>query len=189
MIASIYARQDGTIAHVDDGMFPFTPDANTTRVIQFAMDSYGTEYQHIASNTKAAFWDGANLQIDNVVYLDAAWIAARAAEIAQAGNIADAQTGLRDKVDLARTHAVTIRILFNAVLDQTIGQTAQPTRFDTLKTIIQNAPLAFRERLITDCIQELGFDPTTPLSAAQIRQATLYVRMWVTGLALLLSVA
>jgi hypothetical protein len=102
--------------------------------------------------------------------------------------ITAAQAGLRDKVSLAETHATTIKVLFNAVLDQTINQTVQPTRFDNLKTVIQNAAPAFRDRLITDCVQELGFDPTGVLSAAQIRQATLYVRAWVTGLALLLTV-
>lgn len=102
MICSIYARQDGTIAHIDDGIFAITPDPDTTLVIQFAIDSYPTEYQHIADNSKAAFWDGANLQIDNVVYLDSAWIAARQAELTQAGNDATEDSSARDTLlDLA----------------------------------------------------------------------------------------
>ena len=91
-VASIYARQDGTIAHITDGIFAITPDANTAIVIQFAIDSYPVEYQHIAANSKAALWDGANLQIDSAVYLSSAWIAARQAELAQSNAKAIART-------------------------------------------------------------------------------------------------
>jgi hypothetical protein len=91
-ICSVYARQDGTIAHVADSTFPITPDPDTTRVIQFSIDAYPVEYQHISDNSKTAFWDGANLQIDSVVYLNAAWVAARQTEITQADVKAIART-------------------------------------------------------------------------------------------------
>lgn len=86
-IASIYARQDGTIAHIVDSSFAITPDADTTLVIRFSIDAYPAEYQHIAANSTAAFWDGANLQIDNVVYLSSVWIAARQNELTTAAGI------------------------------------------------------------------------------------------------------
>ena len=96
-VASIYARQDGTIAHITDGIFAITPDANTTIVIQFSIDAYPVEYQYIAANSKAALWDGTNLQIDGAVYLSSAWIAARQAEL----NTAQAETTQADNAKTA----------------------------------------------------------------------------------------
>lgn len=186
MIAQIYARQDGTIAHVADNSFSITPDPDTTLVIEFDAATYSTEYQHIADNSKAAFWDGANLQINSAVYLDSAWIAARQAELTQAESIEAAQSGLLDKVLLAEQYATDIKTLYNAVLDQTENQTVQSARFNALYAVVQAAPLAFRNRIITDIQQELGFDVTGTLTATQQRQACFYLRVFSTQLATLL---
>lgn len=100
-----------------------------------------------------------------------------------------AKAGLKSKISLAQTHADAIKNLFNEVLDQTLNQTVQPDRFNVLKAIIDASVPAFRNRLITDIQQELGIDVTGSLTLAQQRQCTLYIRAWVTGLALLLSLA
>jgi hypothetical protein len=189
MTTSLWLMDSGFLAVRDSAYDTQDDTATWQRIAVYDETAYPVIHQTLSDNVKNATWANGQLTINGQVVIDSAWIAARQAEITQAGNVASAKTGLLDKIDLAKTHATTIRTLFNAVLDQTINQIAQPTRFDALKAVIQNAPLAFRERLITDCIQELGFDPTGTLSAAQIRQATLYVRMWITGLALLLSVA
>ncbi len=187
MRCEVYVYLNNAIAHIIDESFPITPDANTTRIIVFDASTYPTESDFIRSHNM--LWDGANLRHDGNIYLSAAWIAARLAEANQASTIASAKSGLKDKIALAQTHADTIKVLFNAVLDQTINQTVQPTRFTDLRTIITNAVPAFRDRVVTDIQQELGFDVTGNLTLAQQRQATLYMRAWVTGMALLLTLA
>lgn len=103
--------------------------------------------------------------------------------------IESAQAGLKDKVSLASSNADNIKTLFNAVLDQTIDQTIQPTRFENLNAVLATLSIGFRNRLITDIQEELGFDVTGTLTATQQRQACLYIRMWITPLAVLLSKA
>lgn len=110
------------------------------------------------------------------------------ADIAANETIESAQSGLLDKVALAEQYADSIKTLYNAVLDQTENQTAQPNRFNALYAVVQAAPLAFRSRFVTDCTQELGFDVAGTLTLNQQRQTCLFIRVWVTGLALLLSV-
>lgn len=135
IIASVYARQDGTIAHIIDDTFPITPDANTTRVIQFDADSYPTEYAHISANTKAAFWDGANLQIDSAVYVDAAWITARQNEISQAATIeAEDET---ERSNLLNQYNAALTQISNDLADVASGITAMQAQPNSVtKTVV-----------------------------------------------------
>lgn len=175
------------IAHIIDEVLPFPTDANTTRIIVFDTDEYSAESAFIRSHNIT--WDGANLRINDSIYLSAAWIAARASEVNQADVLAAAKAGLRDKIALAKEHADTITIMLNMVLNQTQLQTVQPDRFNNVRAVITNAPQGFRDRVVTDVQQELGFDVTGTLTVAQQRQACLYLRMWCMPLAFLVSLA
>ena len=114
------------------------------------------------------------------------WLAAHTATVAHTATIETAQSGLLDKVALAEQYAADIKTLYNAVLDQTENQTVQPTRFNNLYAVVQAAPVALRNRVVTDIQEELGFNVTGSLSAAQQRQACLYLRVFATQLATLL---
>lgn len=181
----IYARQDGTLAHVWD-MDYGAPDEDTTLIVQFDMDTYLSIYQQIADNVKDVLYTNGNLQIGEVVIVDSTWIAARQTELTQAETIESAQSGLLDKVLLAEQYADSIKTLYNAVLDQTENQTMQPTRFNNLYAVVQASSNAFRNRIITDIEQELGFNVTGTLSATQQRQACFFLRVFSTELATLL---
>lgn len=126
MIAQIYARNDGTIAHVADDSLPLTPDMSVTLIIQFDATIYSTEYQHIADKSKGALWDGANLLIDGAVYLDALWIATRQAELTQAETIETEDTTERSTL-LSQYNAAVTQI-GNDLADVVAGQTAMQTQ-------------------------------------------------------------
>lgn len=189
-LIKIYARQNGSIAHVDDGTFPFIPELNTSVIVTFDGEIYPEQYQQIAQDTTRVHWNGSALLLDNVEYLSAAFIAARLAETTKNNAISAAKSGLKDKVILAQNHAETIRQLFNAVWDNSLTLATQPTRFQALQTIVANASQAFRNVIVTDIQQELGFDVTSAgLTLAQQRQATAFMRSWTVGAALLLTQA
>lgn len=107
-------------------------------------------------------------------------------ELTSEQQIESAQSGLLDKVLLAEQYASDIRTIYNLVLDFTELQITQPTRFNNLLSAFTASAMAFRNRFITDCEQELGFNPTGTLTVAQQRQTTLYARVWITPLVLLL---
>jgi len=189
-IAYVYARPDGTIPQVWDTSYG-APAANTTLISRFDFDTYRAIYFALADNVKAIRYEGGAIVLGAEVIVSAAWIADRELEIVTASNVTTAKSGLKDKIALARDHADAIKRIFNTVLDQTIDQTTQPTRWNNIKEQIDHASTAnaFKVRFAKDVLEELGFDANGVLSAAQIRQITLYTRMWITSLALLLSEA
>lgn len=117
-----------------------------------------------------------------------AWVIVQA-QIASEATIRSARQDLRDKIALAHDSAFApvIKSLFNATLDNTLGQVGQPARFTAIQTIVNAAPNAFKNRFITDLQEELGIDYATISTTTQQRQASFFARVWSTQLALLLS--
>jgi hypothetical protein len=188
-MARLFLLVENVFAVYPDAFDTIPAPQDAVLIARYSEATYTELHQLMSVNVHLLNWNpvAEELKLGDDVLIDSVWIQARESELTQASDLKAAKVGLRDKMALAQTHAATITILFNAVLDQTVNQTVQPTRFDNLKAVIQNAPQAFRDRLITDCVQELGVDPTGVLTAPQQRQATLYLRAWVTPLALLLS--
>lgn len=87
-IAQVWARLDGTIAHVWLESIG-TPDDNATRVAKFDADTHLQVYLQLSDNIKnVRYLDGALVLISpilpNVTVVDAIWIAAQEAQIAAA---------------------------------------------------------------------------------------------------------
>lgn len=165
-IARIFARANGTIAHVWDELY--TPDDGATLRVTFHVDSYQTEFQHIADHAKQATWDGANLRIDGNIYLSAAWIAARLAEVnavtAEAAQVSSAKatrnnlmTGLHNLSDADKGYVIACRIMAykdgatNQVI-MAIVDRATATSYITSKPEWTNAPAATRN-LVADVLE------------------------------------
>lgn len=123
LICEIYARLDGTISNVITGDFG-SPDANTTLVVQFDVDNYPTEHEAVNNQSDKLFWDGANLQLDSVIYLDATWIAARKAEIDNAVNVEIEDT--TEKRELLNQYNAALTQIANDLTDVATGKAALP---------------------------------------------------------------
>lgn len=192
-MARYFQMADGNFAAWDNSLDNQSAPLGWTLIATYDHTLYAVIHQQLSDNTKNATWNAVarTLTINSAIVIDGAWIDSEAARLATAVATVSAKSGLKDKISLAQTHADAIRRIFNTVLDQTINQTAQPTRWNNIKAQIDNAATAnaFKNRFGTDVLEELGFDVNGALSAAQIRQVTLYSRMWIAGLALLLSEA
>lgn len=103
--------------------------------------------------------------------------------------LTNAKQGLSDKTQLARDHAADIMPLFNTILDQTLNQTTQPARYDTIRAVVDGSAAGFRAAFHGDLLQEMGIDASAALTAAQQRQYCVYARVWVNQVGLLLSLA
>ncbi|MEO0594763.1 MAG: hypothetical protein AAF126_01495 [Chloroflexota bacterium] len=117
-----------------------------------------------------------------------------------------ARQSIRNKADLAKQYANEIAQLFNATLDATQNRTAQPTRYETLKALIDSFPNSIKNRFYDDLEAESATSITTALldtidtvlagvtptlTANQRRQTQeycQYARTWATQLSLLLLI-
>ncbi len=97
MIARIYARQNGTLAHVWDDDYG-TPEENTTLAARFFIADYPAIYQQIADNVKAVLFTNGNLMQGETVIVDSVWITARIAEITQAETIETTDLSEREQL-------------------------------------------------------------------------------------------
>lgn len=94
IIVQVYARPNGTIAHVWDGDYG-APENGATLVARFDFSTYRALYQQLADNVKALrYTNGAIVQGENVI-LSSAWIAARETELTTLANNQSADSSER----------------------------------------------------------------------------------------------
>lgn len=126
---------------------------------------------------------------EDATTIDAILAAHNATQQSNVQTIQTARAGLRDKITLAHDPAIAphIMALFNVTLDSTLNQTTQPTRFTAVQTVIDAAPVGFKNRFVSDLLHELGIDYATISTDTQRRQTALFARIWSTQLALLLA--
>lgn len=105
-------------------------------------------------------------------------------------NVLNAKQTLKSKIQLAKDYATSIQVIFNADLDETINQSIQPNRYNTLSALMELQPNAFKNRFYNDIREEMGLNFPTILATAtlaQQRQYCVYLRTWITQIAFLLS--
>lgn len=117
------------------------------------------------------------------------WENNRLTVLQEANELADSRNGLREKIDFSKTFHAEIKILFNAVLEETETQTVQPDRYTTLRAVMDAQTSAFRNRFNNDLMEEAGIDSTSISTTNQRRTYSLYLRLWISGLAILLGMS
>lgn len=154
MTALIIERTSGSILVWDSDETGATLPPDGTLLFQFSIEDYPDEYQTIAASSSRS-WDGSNLSLDGQVYLDAAWIAARASELETddeeqsfveamrpvlknwftgVTNTTDSLTAIGTVLDNHTTH----KAIVNGVIWQRKRLTANPLANVTLGNIIGN---------------------------------------------------
>jgi hypothetical protein len=141
MIAQIYARVDGSLAHVWDADYG-APEGGSILVIQFDIETYPDEFAFISANSASAFWNTGTGQLEipqGNVYLNAAQIAQAQAELDIQTSVTGAKQTILANTERAWQFAPSIAALFAESTEQ--GE-ALTSNLDTLITAYRNVVAA-----------------------------------------------
>ena len=110
------------------------------------------------------------------------WVTQEIAKQATEGVFILAQSGLKDKIALAKTYASDIKTLWNACLDQLENNSSHPTRFNNVLAAVNALPTALKNR-----VNKGTADPALAITDILKDAYVDHVLLIATSLAMLLS--
>jgi hypothetical protein len=147
MIATIYARIDGTLAHVWDADYG-TPEVGSIPVMQFDIETYPDEFAFISANSASAFWNNISGALEipqGNVYLDATWIADAQSELDTQGSVTGAKQTILANAERAWQFAPSIAALFAESTEQAEAMTSNlDTLITTYRIVVEAQGTGFR---------------------------------------------